>query len=369
MEYKVSVIVPMYKAERFIEPAVNGLLNQTLKELEVVIINDCSPDNSLEICQKLFSDNDRVQILTQPQNMGPGEARNTGIKAAMGEYIAFADIDDGILKNAYEQLYNLAKEKGDADVIHCNGNILPLDKTDPDDIYSIDEKDYFPISNDRFDIAKEVRILSDDLNERYEKWKKHAYHWNVGTKLFRTQFLRDNNIRFGEIRLSEDMAFCFETLFLAKTYVLSPDRYYLYRIGNESISRRGYTTAFFKTACHALFNVCPIVKDAMEKIDYFKNNPKSMQGVYDYMLEILEQEFVIPVYQSLGEEKILADGLFTGLMLQQFGENADYVTHAFFEQHRKYPPTVSSVSYLDVDTLIGYRDKAKEAKTEGKTII
>lgn len=366
MEYKVSVIVPMYKAQRFIEPAVNGLLNQTLKDLEVVVVNDCSPDDSLELCQKLYGDNERVQILTQPKNMGPGEARNAGIKAARGEYIAFADIDDGILKNAYEELYRLAKEKGDADVIHSTGNILPLDKTDPDDIYSVDDKLYFAIPNDRFDIAKVVTVLSDDLNERYEKWRKHAYHWNVGTKLFRTGFLRENDIHFSEIRLSEDMAFCFEALFLAKTYVLTPDRYYLYRISNVSISRRGYTTEFFRTTCHALFNVCPIVKKTMEKIDYFKNNKKSREGVYDYMLEILEHEFVIPAFQNLGEETILSDGLFSELMEEQFGYNADYVTYAFFEQHRKYPPTVSSIEQLNVDNLLAYKEKAEASKKSGK---
>lgn len=366
MDYKVSVIVPMYKASKYIKAAVNGLLNQTLKELEVVLVNDCSPDDSLEICEKLFGDNERVQILTQPENMGPGEARNTGIRVARGEYIAFADCDDGVLKNAYQELYDLAKEKNNADVIHSTGNILPLDKSDPDDIYTVDEKDLFYIQNDRYDVAKEVRVLPDDMEERYEKWRKHAYHWNLGTKLFRTDFLRENGIYFGKIRLSEDMAFCFKALFLAKTYVLTPERYYLYRITNESISRRGYTTQFFRMACHALFNVCPIVRDTMEKVDYFRDHPKSAQGVIDYMIEVLENEFVIPAYQSLGEEAILRDGMFTELMREQFGENADYATYSFLEQHRSYPPRTSSMSMLDVDTMIGYRDKIEAARREGR---
>ena len=83
MDYKVSVIVPMYKAVRFIKPAVEGLLAQTLKELEVIIVDDCSPDDSLEKCRELYGNHERVQILAQPRNMGPGEARNTGIKATL----------------------------------------------------------------------------------------------------------------------------------------------------------------------------------------------------------------------------------------------------------------------------------------------
>ncbi|MBQ9063999.1 MAG: glycosyltransferase [Blautia sp.] len=357
MDYKVSVIVPMYKASRFIKAAVDGLLNQTLKELEVIVVNDCSPDDSLEICRKLYENNERVQILSQPRNMGPGEARNTGLKAARGEYIAFADIDDGVLKNAYEEMYRLAKDHSDADVIHSTGMILPLDKNDMDNIYDVDSEYYLPISSDRYDIVKEVTVLSDDLNDRYEKWKNHAYHWMVGNKLFRRQFLIENDLHFGEIRLSEDMVFCFSALFSARTYVLTPEKYYLYRISNESISRRGYTTQFFKTACHALFNVCPAVRKTLDKVEYFRNNPKSCDGVIKYMIDILEQEFVIPAYQNLGEETILEDGLFSGLLNEQFGRNADFVKYSFLEQHRKYPPTVSSNSMLNVDALLKYINK------------
>lgn len=365
VEYKVSVIMPMYKGARFIKAAVDGLLDQSLAELEVIVIDDCSPDDSLDVCRKLYGDNERVQILAQPQNMGPGEARNAGIKAARGEYIAFADCDDGVLKNAYKEMYELAKEKNDADVVHSMGIIFSLDPTDPDNIYQVREKDYFYIYSDRVTV-REQTVLSDDMDERYEKWRQHAYHWQLGTNLFRTQFLRENEIRFGKIKLSEDMVFCFTALFYAKTYVVTPNRYYLYRISNESISRRGYTTQFFRTSLHAMCNVCPMTRKIMERMEYFKNNPKSCQGVIDFMLEILEQEFVIPAYQSLGEEAILGDGIFTAFMKEQFGDNADFVTHSFLEQYRKYPPTVSITSQLNVETMTRYREMAEEAKREGR---
>lgn len=367
MEYKVSVIIPMYKGARFIKAAVDGLLNQSLAELEVIVVDDCSPDDSLEICRKLYGDNERVQILAQPENMGPGEARNAGLKAARGEYTAFADCDDGVLREAYKEMYELALEKNHADVVSSMGLILSLDPTDPDNIYDVREKDYFFIYSDKVPV-KELSVLSDDMNDRYEKWRRHAYHWNLGTKLFRTQFLRDNEISFGNIRLSEDMAFCFAALFLAKTYVVTPERYYLYRISNESISRRGYTTQFFRMSLHALCNVCPMVRKIMDKVEYFRNNTDSRRGVIDYMIEVLEQEFVIPAYQSLGEEVILGDGIFTAFMEEQFGDNADYVTYSFLEQHRKYPPVVSSTSRLNVETMTRYRDIAEKAKREGRTL-
>lgn len=366
MEYKVSVIVPMYKAARFIKATVDGLLDQTLKELEVILVDDCSPDDTLEICRTLYGNHERVQILSQPRNMGPGEARNTGMRAARGEYTAFVDCDDAVLKNAYEEMYNLAKEKSDADVVHCTGMILPLDKRDPDSLYEVDEKDYFYITSDRYKVPKEVTVLPDDIGERYDIWRHHGIQWTVGTKLFRTQFLREQDLCFGEIRLSEDMAFCFAALFFAKTFVITPKKYYLYRISNESISRRGYTTQFFKMALHALFNVCPLARKTMDRVEYFKQHPESERGVLEYMIEVLEQEFVIPVYQSLKEEEILKDGVFTDFMKEQFGENADYVTCSFLEQHRKYPPTVSSVSLLTIDNMIKYRAKVEAAAKERK---
>ena len=366
MEYKVSVIMPMYKGTRFIKTAVDWLLNQPLAELEVIVIDDCSPDDSLEFCRRLYGDNERVQILAQPVNMGPGEARNAGLKAARGEYIAFMDCDDGVLWEGYQEMYQLAKEKN-ADVVHCMGVILSLDSTDPDNIYDVKEKDYFYIYSDKVP-ERELTVLSDDMDDRYEKWKKHAYHWQLGTYLLRTQFLWENGISFGKIRLSEDMAFCFEALFLAKTCVVTPNRYYIYRISNESISRRGYTTQFFRTALHALCNVCPMVQKTMDQVEYFKNNPDSRQGVIDYMIDVLEQEFVIPVYQSLGEEAILKDGIFTSFMKEQFGDNADYVTHLFLERYRHCPPVVSSNSKLNVETMSRYRDIVEAAKREGRAL-
>ena len=367
MEYKVSVIMPMYKGTKFIRAAVDGLLHQSLPEVEIIVVDDCSPDDSLEYCRKLYGDNERVQIIAQPVNMGPGEARNAGLKAARGEYIAFADCDDGVLQNAYEEMYRLAKENNNADVVHSMGLIIPLDSTDPDNIYNVKEEDYFCIYTDRVP-EKKLTVLTDDMHDRLEKWKQHAYHWQLGTYLFRTQFLRDNEFSFGKIRLSEDMAFCFAALFLAKTYVITPERYYIYRISNESISRRGYTTRFFRTALHALCNVCPMVRKTMERVEFFQNNPDSCQEVIDYMIEVLEQEFVIPVYQSLGKEAILKDGIFTEFMKEQFGDNADFVTHSFLEQYRKYPPMASSTSKLNVETMTRYREIMEKAKREGKTL-
>jgi hypothetical protein len=103
-------------------------------------------------------------------------------------------------------------------------------------------------------------------------------------------------------------------------------------------------------------------------VEYFKNNPDSRQGVIDYMIKVLEEEFVIPAYQSLGEEAILKDGIFTAFMKEQFGDNADFAAYSFLEQHRSYPPVVSSTSKLNVETMTRYREILEKAKREGRTL-
>ncbi len=365
MDFKVSVIVPLYKGERFIKACVDGLLAQTLPEVEVVVVDDCSPDGSLDLCRSLYGTNERVQILTQPKNMGPGAARNTGIRAARGEYVASADCDDAVIRTAYETMYNLAKEK-DADVVHTIGLILPLDRRDPDNLYEVDEKDYLRIITDACYRVTEVTVLADDLQDRYEKWRQHAYHWNLGTKLVRRQFILDNGLCFGDIRLSEDMAFCFGCLFLAKTYVMLPDQYYIYRISNTSLSRRGYTPQFLKMAVQAAVRVCGIAHGLMDRCEFFRTHEEARRGVIDYMIWILETEFITPAFQGIGKEAILADGTLKQYMEEEMGPGADYAFYAFMEQHSQYPPTESSTSKLNLDFMIRNREKIEKAIREGR---
>ena len=91
---KVSVIVPMYKARRVIEPCVNALLRQDLEDMEIILVDDCSCDGTYEYALERFQGNEKIRVLCMDQNGGPGLARNRGIEEAKGEYICFCDADD-----------------------------------------------------------------------------------------------------------------------------------------------------------------------------------------------------------------------------------------------------------------------------------
>ena len=114
---KVSVIVPIYNAEKYLEQCIDSIINQTLKDIEIILIDDGSTDSCSEICKKYLSDS-RVTYYRK-ENEGLAAARADGIARANGEYIGFVDSDDWIKPYMYEKMYNAAKSN-DSDIVFCN---------------------------------------------------------------------------------------------------------------------------------------------------------------------------------------------------------------------------------------------------------
>jgi len=115
---KVSIIMPVYNVEKYLKKSIESVINQTLKDIEIIIVNDGSKDNSKKIIQKYMEYNKNI-IYLEKENGGLSSARNYGIKYATGEYIAFLDSDDYVELNMYEEMYNIAK-KENADMVECD---------------------------------------------------------------------------------------------------------------------------------------------------------------------------------------------------------------------------------------------------------
>ena len=115
---KVSVIVPVYNVEPYLDKCLNGLVNQTLKDIEIIVVNDGATDNSQQIIDRYAKQYDNVISLVK-QNGGLSDARNYGIPYATGEYIGFIDSDDFMEYDMFEVLYKKAKED-DSDIVECN---------------------------------------------------------------------------------------------------------------------------------------------------------------------------------------------------------------------------------------------------------
>ena len=117
MDIKVSVVMPVYNAEKYLAKSIESMLSQTLKEIELILVNDGSKDNSLKICEEYKNKDNRVTVINK-KNEGACISRNTGIEKAKGKYIQLVDADDYIENNMLEEQYNLA-EKTNAEVVMC----------------------------------------------------------------------------------------------------------------------------------------------------------------------------------------------------------------------------------------------------------
>ena len=118
IKYKVSIIIPCYNSKKYIERCLNSILKDKLKEKEIILINDGSTDNTLEIIEEYSKKNKDIKIINQ-KNKGQSISRNNGLKEAKGKYIAFVDSDDWVEKDYFYKLYNFA-EKNNSDYIYCD---------------------------------------------------------------------------------------------------------------------------------------------------------------------------------------------------------------------------------------------------------
>ena len=125
---KVSVIIPVNNTEKYITKCLDSVINQTLKDIEIICVNDSSTDNSLSILKEYAKKDNRLKLIDLPQNQGAGDAKNAGLKLVQGEYLGFVDSDDYIDLNYYEELYNKAKEN-DADIVKSKLLMLEFDGT------------------------------------------------------------------------------------------------------------------------------------------------------------------------------------------------------------------------------------------------
>lgn len=207
-ECKLSIIVPVYGVEKYIDKCLNSLVKQSLKEIEIIVVNDGTKDNSQKIIDKYVKKYpDKIKSYIK-ENGGQGSARNYGLKKATGEYIGYVDSDDFVEKDMYKKLYNKAKENN-YDIVVC-GN------------YNVSE-DYQNKNIDAF-----INNYNTDLENIF--FGKMAV-WN---KIYKRDILIKNKLEFKEKVWYEDLAFTLKAIMNSNTFAFIDEPLYDYLIREGS---------------------------------------------------------------------------------------------------------------------------------------
>lgn len=213
---KVSIIMPVFNMDKYIENAINSVLKQSIKELEIICIDDGSTDNSANIVKKCIKQDERVKLV-QVENQGAGKARNLGMEMAQGEYIFFLDADDWLYdEHALETLYQASKRK---DVDICGGKLVRY----IGDTY-IEIKEYDIYGNDIF-TKEEVLDFGD--------YQCFYYFWRY---LYKRELLIDNGLIFPDYKSYEDPVFLLKVMAQGRKFATVGRNIYCYRSAYKRIN-------------------------------------------------------------------------------------------------------------------------------------
>ena len=227
---KVSVIIPVYKAEKYLPKCLDSVLNQTLKDIEIICVNDKSPDKCDKILENYAKKDKRIIVINHNENKGACAARNTGLNAAKGEYIRFCDDDDTMHPKACEISYKKAKTE--------NADIL-------------------------YDGMSYEKVLGGPVY--------YDVHWSVWSGVYRRAFLNKNNLRFYEPikQYGEDRLFNMLCIPKARKIVCIKDKLYNYRCNTDGFSKN---TKFIKEFPKKHSTAVRVVRENWSKEGYFDSN-------------------------------------------------------------------------------------------------
>lgn len=322
-DIKVSVVIPVYNVEEFLDSTLSDITGQSLKEIEIICVDDGSTDNSCEIIQEWMKKDSRIQLIRQ-KNQYAGVARNNGLKQAHGKYVIFWDADDLFEANALEVLYNQA-EKESTDICICEARKYDnaKEKYIPSDAYLkedlLPEKETF----NKFDVPDYIFNLTNNVP------------WN---KLYLREFIEKNKLQYQAIKQANDTYFTMMALFLAERISCVKDVLIAYRVNNkESLSGKASDTVF------CAYESWIYTKERIEKYPDFEIVKysflnRALSGLYHALniqttfeaYEKLYRKLVEEGFHTFGadtcdEEKIYMAWMYKDMKLMYVMEPADFL--------------------------------------------
>lgn len=309
----VSIIIPMYNAEKYIGECLDSILAQTFPYFEIILVDDCSTDNCANIAKSYLEKfGGRLKIATLHKNSGnPSTPRNVGIEISRGEYILFIDSDDAITNTALAELYLTAKNF-EADAVFYNGYY----RFHGDDLATAKKTPVKFLSN-----MKPLEMLANPFATLLNGGLS-AFPWCY---LFRRDIIVQNKIQFPKLSIGEDRFFIYSVMFFAKKVFRIPNTCYYYRIRADSVSSRKIPAEeLFKRRVEATLNSINFLEDFIDKhADFFSENPQAKFLSFNNFVGGLMKPVII---HSLNKKVSVKERLeITGEALRQV-ENTDYLT-------------------------------------------
>lgn len=223
MAPKVSIIIPVYNVEEYLPKCLGSILNQSLKDIEIICVDDFSTDNSLNILREYKQKDNRIRIIRHSENRGPGITRNTGLNYAKGEYIMFLDSYDWLNPDSCDTAYNQIK-KNNNDIVFFNHCVFYEYNN------SIERKN--PNAN-----ALEKVIDKPDIKLYEDVRGFYICSTNIWQQIYKKSFLEEYNIEFPDFRHAEDVPFFIKAIICADTVSFINKSLYNYRFRQDSLTR------------------------------------------------------------------------------------------------------------------------------------
>lgn len=209
---EISVIVPVYNVEKYINECIESILAQSFEDFELILVDDGSTDSSGAICDRYAERDPRVKVIHK-ENGGVSSARNVGIRTAKGTYITFVDSDDMVKKTMLME-YHTAMKKNDVDII-ISGLIFFYEDTGKREDFCLLEGKFY---------------VKDDFNEKYKELSDRYALSAIYSKLYKNEYIKKNNVRFDErFSILEDGTFVVQYLSCCKSVYCVKDPLYIYR--------------------------------------------------------------------------------------------------------------------------------------------
>ena len=309
----ISVIMPVYNVERYVEESIRSVLAQSFGDFELIAIDDCSTDRTLEVCRRIAQSDGRITVLRNKHNLGPGETRNLGLNHARGKYITFVDGDDYIMPHALETLYRAA-EQSNAEVVHCSSYIQREQL--PDGSFS----DQAILKSDP---RPREGFLIDDKNIRLQEVYANFGMWiMLWLNLYRRDFLNRHSIRFPKV-VGEDEPFFVAVLCAAERFFCINDRFYVYnrRLKSET---RGDNVASQRVlnGVTALVENCRYITAALERTKNLSAETKS--ACLQEYIERVTRNYILRRYDFAGLQSADAMQNFTRALEPTFGKQSEF---------------------------------------------